>query len=262
MSTRRPIPASRRAPTAPPAPVDDEPQDAAPADATEPDTQDAAATIADACTCGAIDEQEHLPDCPVAEAMQAVAPVDEPATHVRGVQFVEDEHDRARRAQRERVHEAATRSGLGATADEVIERDLDASHVRGLPPGFHPKWVNRTSRDGYSVARHLGLGFFFARPSRYPKVRPSSGIKHEDTWIWGDLVLMFETLENRRKRQLRVQDNAERLDAGYRAGVVDQLNHIIRDEAHGPAHRDMAYDNSRDLPEETRPARRDIQQGA
>jgi hypothetical protein len=160
--------------------------------------------------------------------------------HFEKVEGFKDEHDRASEKHREDIEEAKER---GVDPEEIIERGLDSSEVRTQgekgrewAKSCQLRWVNRTSRDGVRTAFHEGLGYFFVKPSKHP-VKPSHGIKREDTWIFGETVLMAcprELYERRRKAayQKMLHQGGE-----AREGTREQINQLIRDETGQPAAR-------------------------
>lgn len=172
-----------------------------------------------------------------------------------GVEFSQldgfiDEYDRKVAGQRNTVHEASQRQGLGVTPEEIIERELDRSDIRGpkrskFMEAYRPKWVyrlGREGREGVRILEHEGNGFFIVKPSKWESwFRPVAGVTREDTWIQGDLILMAETLENYQKRIYRTRVKAYNLDAGYRAAVQEEMKRAARESPGGRvfAHRDI-----------------------
>jgi hypothetical protein len=165
-----------------------------------------------------------------------------------------DEYDRAIEGQRAAVHEASHRQGRGATAEEVLERGLDRSALRG--PGledflrrYRPKWVFRLGRDGREGVRileHEGNGYFIVRPSKWKnRIRPVAAIERDDTWIQGDLILMAETVDNYRHHLWLEDQKRLQIDAGYREAQKESINRVARESPGGRvfSHRDVAFDD-------------------
>jgi hypothetical protein len=156
------------------------------------------------------------------------------AAHFEKLEGFKDEYDRKVEGQREAVHEAALR---GVDTDEVIERELDRSMVRSNGPkgkswlqSYRLKWVNRKGKDGLRVTEHEGKGFFIVKPGEDP-VKPVCGLKHEETWIQGDLVLMAETMQNYERRRRRSLYNLAHQSGQMREGTREEINKLIRDES-------------------------------
>jgi len=160
--------------------------------------------------------------------------------HFESIGDVKDEHDRAKEKHREEIDEAKRR---GVDADEIIERSLDTSEVRGLGEKgrewikqYQLRWVNRTSSEGVRTAFHEGLGYFFVRPNKDP-VKPSHGIKREDTWIFGETVLMACPMSLYVRRRRAAFEKIIHQGGEMREGAREQINQLIRDETGQPSAR-------------------------
>lgn len=181
-----------------------------------------------------------------AAAAPKPAPAPEPAKS--GVEFVEDEYDRLVRGQRER--KLAAMNG-GASAEELLERDLEQSAVIDPDPNLHYKWVNRVGKDGVRVLEHQGRGFVLVRPeSTASKARPACGIKRTDVnfgrcYILGDLILMAESKDNHLRRHQRSIDRMNFMANESRETAKENINKIARDEiGKSYSHKDAAFDFS------------------
>lgn len=182
------------------------------------------------------------------------------AEHFDKIDGFVDEHDRAKLKHREQIEDAKER---GVDPDEIIEAGLDASEVR--PTSYKGKmwmkenqmrWVNKTSRGGQRISYHKGRGYDFVRPSKH-EVTPLHGVKEENTWVWGECVLMFEPMDYFVRNRKRALEKMIHQGADMREGTREQINELIRNETGQPHARDgitKSYrDNTWDKSEEGAP---------
>lgn len=164
------------------------------------------------------------------------------AEHFDKIEGFVDEHDRAKMKHREMIAEAKER---GVDPEEIIEYSLDTSEVRAV--GYEGKkflkehrlrWVNKIGRGGQRVSYHKGKGFFMVRPSTHPFVRPTHGIKEEDTWILGENILMAEPMDFFIRSRERALSKMLHQGADMREGTREQINALIRNETGLPHARD------------------------
>lgn len=159
------------------------------------------------------------------------------ADHFDKIDGFVDEHDRAKLKHREQIEDAKRR---GVDAEEVIEYGLDSSEVRAIGwkgkewmKAHRLRWVNKSSRQGQRISYHKGKGFFFVRPSEHP-VRPTHGIKEENTWILGENVLMAEPMDFFLRNRERALSKMLHQGADMREGTREQINALIRNETGQP----------------------------
>lgn len=157
--------------------------------------------------------------------------------HFEEISGFKDEHDRATEGHREAIKEAKSR---GVDIEEVIERQLDSSEVRPVGSkgvqwlkAHRLKWINRKSQDERRISYHEGKGFFMVRPEKHP-VKPSHGIKQENTWILGDTILMAEPLDLFESRRRQSISRMLHQSGEMREGTREQINQLIRNEAGQP----------------------------
>lgn len=164
-----------------------------------------------------------------------------------GIEFIEDEADKARRGVREERREVIRKhKGRPTANEELIERELDPTMLRGPYDelaGKRFKWVNRVSRDGHRIQYHEGHGYQIVDPDK-SSVKPVIGVKKDGAYVQGDLVLMETPLENYERRRHKANRKLDNMTGQYREVARENINKIARDEGRVPAHVDVAFDDS------------------